>query len=266
MTDKLFKEYAIADLSRYKEGAVGAAFLCCVYCFVSFYAVFISFNAAFVLKMIDLQGLRWRTEQEVVTGKGQFSCGAKRCEEFNDLQSFEVDFNYREVGEKKQALVKLRVCPECGRRLNYRHQRKKAKRRRAQEKEEEEKDEEERSREEQAAKRQRGSGAARGGGGGGETRALERCVDEPSPKAKAAAVSKQHGKSSAAAASPKDRGRANRKGSTPGGGAAAAAAPAPAERAAASSGGGGGSVWSVPVVAEKTIHDEFDDYFNDLMQ
>ena len=40
---KLFKEYAIADLSRHKEGRVG---------------------------------LRWRT-QEVVSGRGQFICGAK---------------------------------------------------------------------------------------------------------------------------------------------------------------------------------------------
>lgn len=41
---KLFKEYAIADLSRYKEGRVG---------------------------------LRWRTQEEVVSGRGQFVCGAK---------------------------------------------------------------------------------------------------------------------------------------------------------------------------------------------
>lgn len=41
---KLFKEYAIADLSRYKEGRVG---------------------------------LRWRTQKEVVSGRGQFVCGAK---------------------------------------------------------------------------------------------------------------------------------------------------------------------------------------------
>lgn len=41
---KLFKEYAIADLSRHKEGRVG---------------------------------LRWRTQKEVVSGRGQFVCGAK---------------------------------------------------------------------------------------------------------------------------------------------------------------------------------------------
>ena len=44
--DKLFKEYTISDLSRYKENMVA---------------------------------LRWRTEKEVVSGKGQFVCGSKHC-------------------------------------------------------------------------------------------------------------------------------------------------------------------------------------------
>lgn len=44
LCSKLFREYAVADLSRYKEGKVG---------------------------------LRWRTQQEVVNGAGQFECGAK---------------------------------------------------------------------------------------------------------------------------------------------------------------------------------------------
>ena len=41
---KLFREYAIADLSRHAEGRLG---------------------------------LRWRTQAEVVAGRGQFTCGAK---------------------------------------------------------------------------------------------------------------------------------------------------------------------------------------------
>ena len=45
---RLFKEYGIADLSRYKESKLG---------------------------------VRWRTHKEVVVGKGQFICGAKGCEE-----------------------------------------------------------------------------------------------------------------------------------------------------------------------------------------
>ncbi len=35
-------------------------------------------------------GLRWRTEQEVVIGKGHFACGAKGCDERRALASYEV--------------------------------------------------------------------------------------------------------------------------------------------------------------------------------
>lgn len=57
-------------------------------------------------------GLRWRIQAELVSGKGQFVCGAKGCEEKRGLSSFEVNFAYQEAGESKQALVKLRVCPK----------------------------------------------------------------------------------------------------------------------------------------------------------
>ena len=83
--DKLFKEYAIADLSRYKE---------------------------------RLLALRWRTEKEVVVGKGQFICGSKHCEERKDLTSWEVNFGYVEHGEKKNTLVKVRLCDGCSKKLN----------------------------------------------------------------------------------------------------------------------------------------------------
>ena len=83
---KLFKEYCISDLSRYKEQKIG---------------------------------LRWRVEKEVVVGKGQFSCGSKRCEARDDLTSYEVHFGYQEAGERKEALVKLRVCESCAYKLNY---------------------------------------------------------------------------------------------------------------------------------------------------
>ena len=84
---KLYREYALADLSRYKEGAVG---------------------------------LRWRTEQEVFDGRGQFTCGNKACDSNAGLQSFELLFAYEEHGEHKQALVKLRVCRACEEKLHYR--------------------------------------------------------------------------------------------------------------------------------------------------
>lgn len=51
--------------------------------------------------------LRWRIEREVVTGKGQFICGNKKCEERLELRSWEVNFAYFEHGEKKNALIKL---------------------------------------------------------------------------------------------------------------------------------------------------------------
>ncbi|XP_061765575.1 protein FRA10AC1 isoform X1 [Nerophis ophidion] len=92
--DKLFKEYCIADLSRYKENKFG---------------------------------FRWRTESEVVSGKGQFQCGHKRCEKQEGLKSWEVNFAYVEQGEKRNALVKLRLCPECSFKLNYHHKRKEVK-------------------------------------------------------------------------------------------------------------------------------------------
>ncbi|KAL7857547.1 hypothetical protein SRHO_G00164460 [Serrasalmus rhombeus] len=92
--DKLFKEYCIADLSRYKENKFG---------------------------------FRWRVENEVISGKGQFLCGNKRCEKQEGLKSWEVNFAYVEQGEKRNALVKLRLCPECSFKLNYHHKRKEVK-------------------------------------------------------------------------------------------------------------------------------------------
>jgi protein FRA10AC1 len=98
--EKLHREYALADMTRYREGAIG---------------------------------LRWRTESEVFDGKGQFTCGNKACGADEHLTSFEVNFSYVERGVQKMALVKLRVCPACERRLHYR-QRKDRKRERRKEK------------------------------------------------------------------------------------------------------------------------------------
>lgn len=89
--DKLFKEYCICDLTYYKANKIA---------------------------------MRWRTEQEVISGKGQFSCGDRNCKESSELRTWEVNFAYFEKDEKKNALVKLRLCSECSFKLNYRFQRK----------------------------------------------------------------------------------------------------------------------------------------------
>jgi hypothetical protein len=78
--DKLFKEYCLADLSRHKESKIG---------------------------------MRWRTQKEVFSGKGQFACGNIACDVREDLSSYEVPFSYKEDGQEKMALVKLRCCPAC---------------------------------------------------------------------------------------------------------------------------------------------------------
>ncbi|KAL8154372.1 hypothetical protein V2J09_012132 [Rumex salicifolius] len=80
---KLFKEYCIADMSKYKSGKIG---------------------------------LRWRTEKEVRSGKGQFICGNKHCDEKNDM-----------ARENKQALVKLVACNRCAEKLHYRRSKEKEK-------------------------------------------------------------------------------------------------------------------------------------------
>ncbi|KAK9913091.1 hypothetical protein M0R45_036916 [Rubus argutus] len=90
--DKLFKEYCIADMSHYKSGKIG---------------------------------LRWRTEKEVVSGKGQFICGSKHCDVKDGLASYEVNFSYFEAGENKQALVKLVTCERCSEKLHYKRRKEK---------------------------------------------------------------------------------------------------------------------------------------------
>ncbi|KAI9020375.1 folate-sensitive fragile site protein Fra10Ac1-domain-containing protein [Hyaloraphidium curvatum] len=115
--DRLFKEYAVADLQRYKEGRIA---------------------------------MRWRTEKEVVSGKGQFECANVACAAKEGLASWEVNFGYVEAGEKKSALVKLRLCKDCSVKLHW----KRAKEREAMEKRAR-KEERRRRRERKAERRRR---------------------------------------------------------------------------------------------------------------
>ncbi|CAO1429799.1 unnamed protein product [Diamesa tonsa] len=93
--DKLFKEYCICDMSRYKDNKIA---------------------------------MRWRIEKEVVVGKGQFICGEKDCKTKEELRSWEINFAYNEEGEKKNALVKLRLCPTCSDKLNFHSKKREIKR------------------------------------------------------------------------------------------------------------------------------------------
>jgi len=99
--DKLFKEYCISDVSRYKHNQFA---------------------------------MRWRTEKEVHSGKGQFSCGARKCEEGEGLKTWEVNFAYVEHEVKKNCLIKLRLCPDCSYKLNYHKKHKQVKAKRKKEK------------------------------------------------------------------------------------------------------------------------------------
>lgn len=79
----LYKEYCLCDLSRYMEHKVA---------------------------------LRWRTKREVVQEKGTIICANIKCRN-KSSSSWEMPFRYEEKGESKTALVKVRVCEECERKL-----------------------------------------------------------------------------------------------------------------------------------------------------
>jgi len=88
---KLFKEYALCDLSRYRTGQIG---------------------------------LRWRHKREVVEGKGETICGNKNgCDVRVGLRTLELPFTYTEAGETKTCLVKVRLCSDCARKASYKKDR-----------------------------------------------------------------------------------------------------------------------------------------------
>ncbi|OXU23583.1 hypothetical protein TSAR_000336 [Trichomalopsis sarcophagae] len=84
--DNLFKEYCIGDLTNYKHNQIA---------------------------------LRWRTEKEVLSGKGESICGNRKCTDTENLKSWEVNFKYVENGKTNNTLVKLRLCEVCSVKLNY---------------------------------------------------------------------------------------------------------------------------------------------------
>ncbi|GJD07457.1 Protein FRA10AC1 [Galdieria sulphuraria] len=71
--ERLYKDYAIAELSQWREGSVG---------------------------------FRWLNQTEVLQGKGYSCCAATDCDSASELNTFEVPFTYEEDGETKATLVK----------------------------------------------------------------------------------------------------------------------------------------------------------------
>lgn len=80
--------------------------------------------------------LRWRTEEEVLAGAGETTCGNTRCrvhgefpEEGDDIRpaltTLELPFSYLEHGESKFALVKVVLCPKCLKKLMYKRNKEK---------------------------------------------------------------------------------------------------------------------------------------------
>ncbi|PPQ69175.1 hypothetical protein CVT24_000023 [Panaeolus cyanescens] len=104
----LYREFALCDLKHYKSG-----------------------NFA----------LRWRSEDEVLSGAGETTCGNTRCEHHHpstasswsprqkpNLVTLELPFAYVEMGESKSALVKVVLCPKCVKKLMWKHTKEKEKR------------------------------------------------------------------------------------------------------------------------------------------
>lgn len=74
--------------------------------FVIFFPL--KYSSKFFIDLFPFQiALRWRIDREVITSKGQFICGNKKCDIRTELKSWEVNFAYMENDEKKNALVKL---------------------------------------------------------------------------------------------------------------------------------------------------------------
>lgn len=77
----------------------------------------------FVTDHFDVTAHAWW----LTSSTGQFECGSTRCNNIENLKSWEVNFGYIENGEKKNELVKLRLCPSCSDKLNYKTQKRAAK-------------------------------------------------------------------------------------------------------------------------------------------
>lgn len=75
--------------------------------------------------------MRWRTEDEVLAGAGENTCGNTRCScyeapenEQPKLTTLELPFAYTEQGEQeqRQVMVKVTLCPRCVKKLRWKRE------------------------------------------------------------------------------------------------------------------------------------------------
>jgi protein FRA10AC1 len=89
--------------------------------------------ALFILFLFNQFALRWRTEDEVLSGAGETTCGNTRCSHHTadepmmppPLSTLELPFAYEEQGETKSALVKVVLCGKCVKKLLWKRQKEK---------------------------------------------------------------------------------------------------------------------------------------------
>lgn len=101
--------------------------------FVSSYTF--SLNADYLVPLTQF-ALRWRTEEEVISGAGETTCGNTRCSRHfprnidpddprSSLTTLELPFSYMEDGEGKFALVKVVLCAKCCKKLMWKRNKEK---------------------------------------------------------------------------------------------------------------------------------------------
>lgn len=103
-------------------------------------------------------GLRWCTEKDILSGKGNRICGNKHCVyEKGPLSSFEVNMNYVENEVPKNALVKINVCPDCAIKVNYKKLKEMAKKRKKKDKKKKKEKKQKRKESREASEEKKGS-------------------------------------------------------------------------------------------------------------
>ena len=124
--ESLYREFAVCDLKHYKSGNV------------RFWSSLYMLTCRLMITGPQF-ALRWRTEDEVLSGAGETTCGNTRCSHHistrfqNEggsrvsLTTLELPFAYLEHGESKSALVKVVLCGRCVKKLMWKRTKEKEK-------------------------------------------------------------------------------------------------------------------------------------------